>query len=118
MPTSCNQPWILSSAWFIFAEISLELAEMPPKTRQKMSTAMATSPSSTRTAPPIRGTRWRSSQSTAGPATAPSTAAVMTGMTIVDVWSSTHTSPSMTSTKPASSHDENPTSLSQTGAEN
>ena len=83
-----------------------------------MSTPMATSPSSTRTAPPIRGTRWRSSQPTAGPATAPSTAARMTGMTIVDVWSSNQMTPRMTSTKPTSSHDEKPRSLSHVGAEN
>ncbi len=75
MPRSLNQPWILSSDWFSFAEISPELAEMPPKTRQKMSTPIATSPSRTRIAPPMRGTRWRSSHPTAGPATAPSTAA-------------------------------------------
>ena len=79
---------------------------------------MATSPSSTRTAPPIRGTRWRSSQPTAGPATAPSTAARMTGMTIVDVWPSSQMTPTMTSTKPTSSHDEKPRSLSHVGAEN
>ena len=75
-------------------------------------------PSSTRTAPPIRGTRWRSSQPTAGPATAPITVARMTGMTIVDVSPSSHTSPTMTSTNPTSSHDEKPRSLSHVGAAN
>ena len=35
-PRSPNQPWILSSAWFIFAEMSPDLADMPPKTRQKI----------------------------------------------------------------------------------
>ena len=72
---------------------------------------MATSPSSTRTAPPMRGTRWPSSHPTAGPATAPRTAAAMTGMTIVDVWSRRQIAPSMISTKPVSSHEEKPTFL-------
>ena len=117
-PRSSSQPWILSSAWLTFAEMSPELAEMPPKTSKKMTTPMATSPSRTRIAPPIRGTRWRSSQPTAGPATAPSTAARMTGMTIVDVWPSSQMTPTMTSTKPTSSHDEKPRSLSHVGAEN
>ena len=98
--------------------MSAELADMPPKTSRKMTTPMATSPSSTRIAPPIRGTRWRSSHPTAGPATAPSTAARMTGMTIVEVWSSSQMSPRTISTKPTSSHDEKPRSLSHVGAEN
>ena len=84
-PTSLNQPWILSSDLSVFAEMSPDWADMPPKTRQKMSTPMATSPSRTRIAPPARGTLWRSIQPTAGPATAPSTAARITGMTIVEV---------------------------------
>ena len=83
-----------------------------------MSAPIAASPNSTRTAPPTRGTLWRSSQPTAGPATAPSTAAKMTGMTIIDVSASSQTSPTMTSTKPTSSHEENPRSLSHVGAEN
>ena len=111
-PRSLNQPWILSRAWFSFAEMSPDWEEMPPKTRQKTSTPMATSPSRTRIAPPIRGTPWRSNQPTAGPATAPSTVAKTTGMTIVDVSSSSQTTPMMISTKPTSSHDENPRSLS------
>ena len=118
IPRSPNQPWILSSDWFAFAEISPELADMPPKTRQKISTPMATSPSRTRIAPPMRGTRWRSSQPTAGPATAPSTAARITGMAIVAVSPSSQMSPTMISTNPTSSHDEKPRFLSQVGAEN
>ena len=66
----------------------------------------------------MRGTLWPSSQPTAGPATAPSTAAVMTGMTIVDVWPSSQMTPTMISTKPTSSHEENPMFLSQVGAVN
>ena len=93
-------------------------AEMPPKTRQKISTPMATSPSSTRIAPPMRGTLWRSNRPTAGPATAPSTAARSTGMTIVEVSLSSQMSPTMTSTNPTSSHDEKPRFLSHVGAEN
>ena len=117
-PTSLNQPWILSSDSSSFAEMSPDWADMPPKTRQKISTPMATSPSSTRIAPPMRGTRWPSSQPTAGPATAPSTVARITGMTIVDVSPSNQMSPTMTSTNPTSSHDEKPRSLSHVGAEN
>ncbi len=83
-----------------------------------MRTPMAASPSRTRIAPQIRGTRWRSSQPTAGPATAPSTAARMTGITIVDVSASSQMSPTMISTKPTSSHEEKPRSLSHVGAEN
>ena len=83
-----------------------------------MSTPMATSPSRTRIAPQIRGTLWRSSQPTAGPATAPSTVARMTGMTIVDVSASSQMSPTMISTKPTSSHDEKPRFLSHVGDEN
>ena len=79
-PRSANHPWILSSAWLSFVEMSPELLEIPPTTRQKMITPMATSPSRTMIAPPMRGTPWRSSQPTAGPATAPSTAARSTGM--------------------------------------
>ncbi len=116
MPRSLSQPWILFSDWFIFVEMSPELADMPPKTRQKMSTPMATSPSRTRIAPAIRGTLWPSSQPTAGPATAPSTAARITGMTIVDVSASSQMIPTMISTKPTSSHDEMPRSLSHVGA--
>ena len=86
-------------------------------TSRKMSTPIATSPSRTRIAPPIRGTRWRSSQPTAGPATAPSTAARMTGMTIVDVWPGSQMTPRMISTKPTSSHDEKPRFLSHPGAD-
>ena len=111
-PRSPNQPWILSSAWFVFAEMSPDWADMPPKTRQKISTPMATRPSRTRIAPPMRGTLWRSSQPTAGPATAPSTAARITGMTIVEVSASSQISPTMTSTKPTSSQDEKPRFLS------
>ena len=79
---------------------------------------MATSPSRTRSAPPIRGTLWRSSQPTAGPVTAPSTAARMTGMAIVEVWPTSQMSPTMISTNPTSSHDVKPRSLSHAGAEN
>ena len=42
----------------------------------------------------------------------------MTGMTIVDVSASSQISPTMISTKPTSSHDEKPRSLSHVGAEN
>ena len=84
---------------------------------EKMRTPRATIPSRTRIAPPIRGTRWRSSQPTAGPATAPSTAARITGMTIVDVWLSSQITPTMISTKPTSSHEEKPRFLSHPGAE-
>ena len=59
----------------------------------------------------MRGTRWRSSQPTAGPATAPSTAARMTGIAIVAVSPSSQISPTMISTNPTSSHDEKPRSL-------
>jgi hypothetical protein len=118
IPRSPNQPWILSSDWFAFAEISPELADMPPKTRQKISTPMATSPSSTRIAPPARGTLWPSNQPTSGPATAPSTAARMTGMTIVAVWPTSQMTPMLISTNPTSSHDEKPRFLSHVGAEN
>ena len=98
--------------------MSPDWADMPPKTRQKISTPMATSPSRTRIAPPARGTLWRSSQPTTGPATAPSTAARITGMTIVDVSASSQISPTMISTNPTSSHDEKPRFLSHVGAEN
>ena len=37
----------------------------------------------------MRGTLWRANQPTAGPATAPSTAARITGMTIVEVSAAT-----------------------------
>ena len=117
-PRLANQPRIFSSAGSIFAEMSPDCAEMPPKTRAKMSTPTATSPSRTRIAPPMRGTRWRSSHPTAGPATAPSTAATITGMTIVDVSPSSQTTPTMIRTKPTSSHDVKPRSLSHVGAEN
>jgi hypothetical protein len=90
---------------------------MPPKTRQKISTPMATSPSSTRIAPATRGTLWRSNHPTPGPATAPSTVARITGMTIVDVSASSQMSPTMISTNPTSSHDEKPRFLSHGGAE-
>ena len=83
-----------------------------------MTTPMATSPSSTRIAPPARGTLWRASQPTAGPATAPSTVARITGMTIVEVSSSSHMTPTMISTNPTNSHDEKPRFLSHVGAEN
>ena len=117
-PASPSQPWILTSAWFAFAEMSPDWADMPPKTRQKISTPIATSAIRTRIAPQMRGTRWPSSQPTAGPATAPSTVARMTGMTIVDVSASSQISPTMTSTKPTSSHDEKPRFLSHVGDEN
>ena len=117
-PRSPSQPWSLSSALLTLAEMSPELAEMPPNTSRKITTPTATIPSRTRTAPPIRGTPWPSSQPTAGPATAPSTAAVITGMTIVDVWPSSQTTPRMISTKPTSSHDVNPRSRSHVGAVN
>ena len=65
----------------------------------------------------MRGTPRFSSALTAGPATAPSTAARMTGMTIVDVWSSNQMTPTMTSTKPTSSHDEKPSCRSHAGAD-
>ena len=42
----------------------------------------------------------------------------MTGITIVDVWPSSQMTPRMISTKPTSSHDEKPRSLSHVGAEN
>jgi hypothetical protein len=45
-------------------------------------------------------------------------AARTTGMTIVDVWPSNQTTPTMISTKPTSSHDEKPRSLSHAGAAN
>ena len=38
-------------------------------------------------------------------------------MTIVEVWLSSHMSPTMISTKPTSSHDEKPRFLSHVGAE-
>lgn len=117
-PTSLNQPWILSSDPFSFAEMSPDWADTPPTTRQKISTPMAASPSSTSTAPAARGTLWRSNQPTAGPATAPSTVARITGMTIVDVSASSQMSPTRISTNPTSSHDEKPRSLSHVGAEN
>ena len=66
----------------------------------------------------MRGTRCPSSQPTAGPATAPSTEATITGMTIVDVSASSQMTPTMISTKPTSIHDEKPRSLSHVGAEN
>ena len=68
-------------------------------------------------APPIRGTRWRSSQPTAGPATAPSTAARITGMTIVDVWPRSQITPTITSPKPTISHDVKPSVLSHAGVD-
>jgi hypothetical protein len=68
-PTSLNQPWIWSSALLAFAEMSPDWADMPPKTRQKISTPMVTSPSRTRIAPATRGTPWRSNRPTAVPAT-------------------------------------------------
>ena len=117
-PRSPSQAWILSKAWLTFAEMSAEFAEIPPNTSRKMSAPIATIPSSTSIVPPIRGTRWRSSQPTAGPATAPRTAAVITGMTIVDVWPSNQTTPRMIPTKPTSNHDEKPRSLSHAGASN
>ena len=98
--------------------MSPDWAEMPPKTRQEDEHADRDEPEQDEDRAPMRGTRWRSSQPTAGPATAPSTAARMTGMTIVDVSASSQMTPTMTSTKPTSSHDEKPRSLSHVGAEN
>ena len=46
------------------------------------------------------------------------TAARMTGMTIVEVWPSSQMTPTMISTKPTSSQDVKPRSLSHVGAEN
>ena len=43
-PMSPSQPWILSSAWFGFAEMSPDWADMPPKTRQKMRTPIGNKP--------------------------------------------------------------------------
>ena len=117
-PASASQPSILSAAWFVFAEMSPELALTPPKIRQKINAPIATSPSRTRMAPPTRGTLWCSNQPTAGPATAPSTAAKMTGMTMVDVWPSSQMTPTMISRKPTSSHEEKPRSRNHVGAEN
>ena len=115
-PRSPSQAWILSKAWLTIAEISAEFAEIPPNTSRKMSAPIATRPSSTRhraadTRHPVAFQPAR-----AGPATAPRTAAVITGMTIVDVWPSNQTTPRMIPTKPTSSHDENPRSLSRAGA--
>ena len=66
----------------------------------------------------MRGTLRFSNQPTAGPATAPSTEARITGMTIVDVSPSSQMTPTMISTKPTSSHEEKPRSLNHVGAEN
>ena len=53
-----------------------------------------------------------------GPATAPSTRARITGITIVEVSPSSHTRPTMTRTNPTSSHEAKPRSRSHAGAEN
>ena len=66
----------------------------------------------------MRGTLRRSSRLTTGPATAPSTAARITGITIVDVSLSSQTKPKMISTNPTSSYDVKPRFLSHVGAEN
>ncbi len=117
-PTSSNQPWILLSPLLVFPEMLSDSAEMPPYTRLKIRTPTATSASRTRMAPTMRGTRWRSILPTAGPATAPTTAAKITGMTIVDVWASSQMRPTTIRTKPTRSHDEKPRFLSQVGAVN
>ena len=98
--------------------MSADWAEMPPKTRQKISTPIATRPEQDEDRAADARNPMPFQPADAGPATAPSTAATRTGMTIVDVWSSNQMTPTMISTKPTSSHDENPRPLSHVGIAN
>jgi hypothetical protein len=75
----------LSTACDSIAEMSSDCDVMPLRTSTTTRMVMATRPSRTSAEPPARGTRWRSSALTIGPATAPRTPARITGMTIVEV---------------------------------
>ena len=75
--------------------MSPDWAEMPPKTRQKISDADGDEPEQDEDRAADARHPVALQPAHAGPATAPSTAARMTGMTIVDVWSSNQMSPRM-----------------------
>ena len=63
-----------------------------------------------------RGSRPRDSRRTTGEATAATTPAVSTGITIVSVSASSHTAPTSSSVTPTSSHEVMPRSRSHPGA--
>ena len=69
-----------------------------------------------KTAPSGRGIRWRFIQATSGEATAATTAAVITGATMVCVSEASQTRPTRSSATPTRSQEVRPTSLSQPGA--
>ena len=117
-PRLSAQLWSLSAAALAFCEISLLWALMPPSTTSSTTTASATSESSTIAAPPMRGTRCRSSQATIGIATVATMLAATSGPTIVAVAPSSQTKPTTRSANPTSSHDVRPRSRSQRGAAN
>src|SRR5215207_3359003 len=116
IPRSCSQPWIVLWADCRWPLRSLVWLAMPPTMRTTSPTARATRLSIRSPAAAARGSRPRDSHRTTGDATAATTPAVITGITIVSVSDSSQTAPTSSSVTPTRSHDVMPRSRSQPGA--
>ena len=90
---------------------------MPPTTRTRIKRPRAATPSSATTAPAARGTPRRWIAATTGDTTVATTNPPSTGETITEVASSSRISENPSAATPSSSHEANPRSRSQRGAE-
>ena len=115
-PASLSALSIFATALLSAALICLRLRGQPAHTISRISTPIATRPSRTIAAPPARGTPWRPSTFTIGPATAAQTQPRITGTVIDAVSPSSQTRPISTAPIPTSSHVIMPRSRSHCGA--
>ena len=114
-PASLSQLWALSTAlWRIFCSSGISLVT-PDSSRYVIRQPSAITPRRQIAAPPPRPSRCRASQPTTGESTAAMIAAVMTGMTMVEVIASSQTTPARRTSVPTSSHDMRPRSRSHWG---
>ena len=107
-PCDASHAFSVSSPFVSSAAIWPDCWPTPARTSQIEPTTTAVSPSSTRRAPPERGTPRAWSRSTSGAKSAPSTAARTRGTTKPDTCDSSHSTAAANASTPTSSHDRVP----------